>query len=89
FSDHTRNTLDLSSVPVVKKRSHLPIVVDPSHAAGTREFVAPLAKGAVGVGADGLMIEVHHEPEKALSDGPQSLRPAEFEALAREILGTR
>lgn len=89
FSDHTRNTLDLSSVPVVKKRSHLPIVVDPSHAAGTREFVAPLAKGAIGVGADGLMIEVHHEPEKALSDGPQSLRPAEFEALAREILRNR
>jgi len=89
FSDHTRNTLDLSSVPVVKKRSHLPIVVDPSHAAGTREFVVPLAKGAVGVGADGLMIEVHHEPEKALSDGPQSLRPAEFESLMQEVLTPR
>lgn len=89
FADHTRNTLDLSSIPVVKKLSHLPVVVDPSHAAGTREFVAPLAKGAVAVGADGLMIEVHHQPEKALSDGAQSLRPAELEELLKEITAMR
>jgi len=85
FADHTRNTLDLSAIPVVKSLSHLPVVVDPSHAAGIREFVPPLAKAAVGVGADGLMIEVHHEPEKALSDGAQSLRPDEFQALMEKI----
>ena len=86
FASHLRNTLDLGSIPVVKKLSHLPVVADPSHAAGIREFVAPLARGAVGVGVDGLMIEVHHEPEKALSDGPQSLLPEQFENLMREIL---
>lgn len=85
FSDHTRNTLDLSSVPVVKSLSHLPVIVDPSHAAGTRDFVVPLARGAAGVGADGLMIEVHHQPDKALSDGPQSLLPETFEGLMEEL----
>jgi len=85
FAVHMRNTLDLGSIPVVKKLSHLPVLVDPSHAAGIREFVAPLAKGAASVGADGLMIEVHHEPEKALSDGPQSLLPEEFDRLMKEI----
>ena len=86
FETMTRHTLDLSAVSVLKRESHLPVVVDPSHAAGVREFVPPLAKGAVGVGADGLMIEVHHQPEKALSDGPQSLRPEEFEKLMAEIM---
>jgi 3-deoxy-7-phosphoheptulonate synthase len=85
FADHTRNTLDLSAIPVVKSLSHLPVVVDPSHAAGIREFVPALAKAAVSVGADGLMIEVHHDPERALSDGAQSLRPEEFETLMGEI----
>ncbi len=87
FADHMRNTLDLSSIPTVKRLSHLPIIVDPSHAAGVREFVAPLSRGAMGVGADGLMIEVHHEPEKALSDGAQSLRPEEFGRLVGELTG--
>ncbi len=73
FSDHTRNTLDLSSVPVVKKMSHLPVIVDPSHAAGVREFVPPLSYGAKGVGAHGIIVEIHPDPAKALSDGAQSL----------------
>jgi len=85
FADHTRNTLDLSAVLAVKQLSHLPVVVDPSHAAGRRDLVAPLAKAAVVVGADGLMIEVHHQPEKALSDGPQSLLPDQFAKLAKQI----
>ncbi len=87
FADHIRNMLDLGSIPAVKRLSHLPVIVDPSHAAGVREFVAPLSRGSVGVGADGLIIEVHHQPEKALSDGAQSLRPEEFQTLARELLG--
>ncbi|MBE7044967.1 MAG: 3-deoxy-7-phosphoheptulonate synthase [Ruminococcaceae bacterium] len=78
FEPSTRNTFDLSAIPVVKELSHLPIIADPSHAAGTRKYVAPLANGAVAAGADGLMIEVHNCPEKALSDGEQSLTPAEF-----------
>src|SRR5882757_8826265 len=85
FADHTRNTLDLSIVPAVKKRSHLPIFVDPSHGTGKRHKVLPLSRAAVAVGADGLLIEVHHEPEKALSDGMQSLLPEEFIALADEM----
>jgi len=85
FSDHSRNTLDLSAVLAVKQLSHLPVVVDPSHAAGRRDQVIPLAKAAVVIGADGLLVEVHHQPEKALSDGPQSLRPEQFTALVKEI----
>lgn len=85
FETSTRNTLDLSAVPVVKRRSHLPIVVDPSHAAGDRDLVAPLAFAAAAVGADGVMVEIHPEPEKALSDGPQSLRLDQFEALAAAL----
>ncbi len=81
FADHTRNTLDLSSIPFVKRVSHLPIVVDPSHAAGTWEFVIPLSLGAKGVGADGLLVEVHPDPARALSDGPQSLTIARFDEL--------
>jgi len=82
FGDHSRNTLDLSAVLAVKSLSHLPVIVDPSHAAGRRDQVPPLSMAAVMVGADGLMIEVHHEPEKALSDGPQSLYPEQFDKLA-------
>ena len=85
FADHTRNTMDLSAIPTVKKLSHLPVLADPSHAAGVREFVPPLARGAVAVGADGVMIEVHHDPAHALSDGPQALHPEEFASLVREL----
>lgn len=85
FADHSRNTLDLSSVPVVQKESHLPVIVDPSHAAGRRDQVIPLSRAAVAVGAHGLMVEVHHAPESALSDGAQSLYPQQFESLCREI----
>ncbi len=85
FADHTRNTLDLSAIPVVKKQSHLPILVDPSHAAGTWEFVIPLSLGARGVGADGLMVEVHPDPAAALSDGAQSLTFARFDELLEKL----
>jgi 3-deoxy-7-phosphoheptulonate synthase len=85
FSDFSRNTLDLAVVPAVKKISHLPILVDPSHGTGRRDKVAPLSRAAVAVGADGLMVEVHHDPDRALSDGPQSLTPAMFEALVKDL----
>jgi len=78
FADHTRNTLDLSIVPAVQRLSHLPILVDPSHGTGKRNKVVPMARAAVAVGADGVMVEVHHQPELALSDGPQSIYPAQF-----------
>jgi 3-deoxy-7-phosphoheptulonate synthase len=83
FVRHSRNTLDLSAVPVIMKESHLPVIVDPSHAAGYRDQVIPLGRAAVAVGAHGLMVEVHHAPEEALSDGAQSLYPEQFEALCR------
>ncbi len=85
FSDNTRNTLDLSAIPSIKEVSHLPIIVDPSHAAGRREYVISLSKGAIAVGADGLLVEVHHDPSHALSDGMQSLYPQQFEELMKEI----
>ncbi|MCJ7425750.1 MAG: 3-deoxy-7-phosphoheptulonate synthase, partial [Dehalococcoidales bacterium] len=85
FADNTRNTLDLSAIPSIKEVSHLPIVVDPSHAAGLREYVIPLSKGAIAVGADGLLVEVHHDPLHALSDGMQSLYPEQFGELMEEI----
>jgi 3-deoxy-7-phosphoheptulonate synthase len=85
FVHHSRNTLDLSAVSVVLKESHLPIIVDPSHAAGVRDQVVPLSRAAVAVGAQGLMVEVHHAPEKALSDGAQSLYPRQFERLCRQV----
>jgi 3-deoxy-7-phosphoheptulonate synthase len=85
FTDHTRNTLDLSIVPAVKRISHLPIIVDPSHGTGKRHKVAPMSRAAVAVGADGLIIEVHDQPEKALSDGPQALLPEAFGELMREL----
>jgi 3-deoxy-7-phosphoheptulonate synthase len=85
FSDFSRNTLDLAVVPAVKKRSHLPILVDPSHGTGKRHKVLPLSRAAVAVGADGLLVEVHHEPENALSDGVQSILPEEFAGLAEEV----
>jgi 3-deoxy-7-phosphoheptulonate synthase len=85
FEPYTRNTLDISAVPVVKRLSHLPIIVDPSHATGKRDLVPPLAKAALVAGADGLMVEVHPEPEKARSDGPQSLRLADFQKMMDEL----
>jgi 3-deoxy-7-phosphoheptulonate synthase len=85
FADHTRNTLDLSIVPAVKRISHLPIIVDPSHGTGKRHKVAPLSRAAVAVGSDGLMIEVHDQPENALSDGPQALLPQMFSELMQEL----
>jgi len=85
FSDTTRNTLDLSAIPSIKEVSHLPIIVDPSHAAGRREYVIPLSKGAIAVGADGLLVEVHHDPSRALSDGMQSLYLQQFGELMKEI----
>ena len=85
FETATRNTLDISAVPVIRAKSHLPIIVDPSHATGVRDYVAPLAKCAVSAGADGLMIETHPCPEKALSDGPQSLTFPQFDALCNEL----
>ncbi|PKM79863.1 MAG: 3-deoxy-7-phosphoheptulonate synthase [Firmicutes bacterium HGW-Firmicutes-14] len=85
FETYTRNTLDLSAVPLIKQLSHLPVIVDPSHATGEWRLVAPLSKGAVAVGADGLLVEVHPNPMKALCDGPQSLTPDNFRQLMREL----
>src|SRR5215813_10571369 len=85
FADHTRNTLDLSIVPAVQQRSHLPIIVDPSHGTGKRAKVIPLARAAIAVGADGIMVEVHNQPEQALSDGPQALLPEMFKQLVAEV----
>jgi len=85
FTDNTRNTLDLSSIPSIKKASHLPVIVDPSHAAGQRDYVIPLSRAAIAIGADGLIVEVHHDPAHALSDGMQSLYPEQFEELMKEI----
>jgi 3-deoxy-7-phosphoheptulonate synthase len=85
FETSTRFTLDLNAVPVLKKLSHLPVVVDPSHGTGHWDLVAPMAKGAVACGADGLIIEVHPRPEEALSDGPQSLKPSKFAQLMKEL----
>ena len=85
FEDATRNTLDISSIPVAKQLSHLPVIVDPSHAAGKWSYVGPLARAAVAAGCDGLIIEVHTHPEDALSDGAQSLIPANFSSLMRDL----
>ena len=85
FEPYTRNTLDLSAIPVIKNLTHLPIIIDPSHATGIREKVPPMARAAIAAGADGLMIEVHHDPDNALSDGPQSLYPKQFARLMRNI----
>ena len=85
FETATRNTFDISAIPVVKKLSHLPIVADPSHGAGRRDMVAQLARAAVAAGADGLIIEVHNDPDRALSDGAQSMYPAQFDRLMAEL----
>ena len=85
FAQHTRNTLDLAAVPAVQRISHLPVVIDPSHGTGKNHMVTPLARAGVAVGADGLIIEVHNQPERALSDGAQSLTLEQYEQLAREV----
>ncbi|MCG8605608.1 3-deoxy-7-phosphoheptulonate synthase [bacterium] len=85
FENYTRNTLDISAIPIVKKLSHLPIIADPSHATGRRDKVAPMARAAIAAGADGLLVEVHNNPEEALSDGAQSLYPEQFEKLMSEL----
>lgn len=85
FADHSRNTLDLSVVPAAQRLSHLPIIVDPSHGTGKRNKVGPLARAAIAVGADGLMVEVHNDPERALSDGAQSLYPEQFDELMTQV----
>lgn len=87
YETQTRNTLDISAVPVVRSLSHLPIIVDPSHGTGKWRLVAPMSKAAIAAGADGLMIEVHPRPDEALSDGPQSLTPSHFEELMSELTG--
>ena len=85
FETETRNTLDLSAIPILKQLSHLPVFVDPSHSTGKWELVAPMALAGVAAGADGLLIEVHPQPEVALCDGPQSLKPDKFSALMRNL----
>ena len=87
FADTTRNTLDISAIPSIKEVSHLPVIVDPSHAAGRREYVIPLSRAAIAVGADGLIVEVHNDPPHSISDGRQSLYPEQFAALMKEIRG--
>ena len=89
FETATRNTLDLSAIPVLKNKSHLPVIVDPSHGTGHRELVAPMALAAAAAGADGLIIEVHNDPAHALCDGPQSLTPEQFASLAGRIKAVR
>jgi len=84
FADHSRNTLDLAIIPSVKALSHLPVLVDPSHGTGRRDKVVPLARAAIAAGADGVMVEVHHEPHRALSDGPQAILPDEFAGLVKD-----
>ena len=85
FETYTRNTFDISAIPVIHKRSHLPIIADPSHATGIRDKVLPMARAAVAAGADGIMVEVHNHPEKALSDGPQALLPEQFSELMKQL----
>ena len=85
FEDYTRNTLDISMIPAIKELSHLPVIIDPSHAAGMARFVSPLSKAAVAAGADGLIIEVHNDPARARCDGPQSLTMEAFDSLMKEL----
>ena len=85
FESYTRNTFDISAIPVVQKLSHLPIIADPSHATGRRDKVAPMARAAVAAGADGLIIEVHCDPDHAMSDGAQSMFPSQFDKLMAEL----
>jgi 3-deoxy-7-phosphoheptulonate synthase len=85
FENYTRNTMDISAIPILKKLSHLPVIADPSHGTGIRDKVAPMARAAVAAGADGLMVEVHYDPERALSDGAQTLFVEQYHALVGEL----
>ncbi len=85
FENYTRNTMDISAIPIVKKLSHLPIIADPSHGTGRRDHVLPMARAAVAAGADGLIVEVHHDPDKAVSDGAQTLKPEQFTELMQQV----
>lgn len=89
YESFTRNTLDISAIPIVKRLSHLPVVVDPSHASGKSWLVEPLAMAAAAAGADGLIIEVHNDPPHALSDGAQSLTPAQFDGVAKKVFAIK
>lgn len=89
YETAVRNTLDLSAIPMIKKKSHLPVIVDPSHATGIRFMVEPMALAAIAAGADGLMVEVHNNPAKALCDGPQSLTPKGFDQMMKKVTKTR
>lgn len=89
FETATRNTLDVTAIPFLKEKTHLPVLVDPSHAAGMYRMVKPLSMASVAAGCDGLLIEVHNNPEAALCDGPQSLKPDKFEELAKQLHGLR
>ena len=89
YETFTRNTLDISAIPIIKKLSHLPVIVDPSHASGKSCLVEPLAMAAVAAGADGLIIEVHNDPPHALSDGAQSLTPKQFDGVAKKVFGLK
>jgi 3-deoxy-7-phosphoheptulonate synthase len=85
FENYTRNTMDISAIPIVKKLSHLPIIADPSHGTGRRDHVLPMARAAIAAGADGLILEVHHDPDKAVSDGAQTLKPEQFTELMQQV----
>ena len=85
FETSTRNTMDIAAVPVLKRLTHLPVIADPSHGTGKREYVLPMARAAVAAGADGLLVEVHHDPDRALSDGAQTLRPDQFADMMRQV----
>lgn len=85
FENYTRNTLDISMIPAIKELSHLPVIIDPSHAAGMSRFVSPLSRAAVAAGTDGLIIEVHNDPARAKCDGPQSLTMEAFDSLTKEL----
>jgi 3-deoxy-7-phosphoheptulonate synthase len=85
FENYTRNTMDISAIPVIRKLSHLPVVADPSHGTGRRDLVAPMARASVAAGADGLLMEVHHDPDHALSDGAQTLYPAQYVELMKQL----
>jgi 3-deoxy-7-phosphoheptulonate synthase len=89
FEHYTRNTMDISAIALLKEKTHLPIIADPSHAAGIARMVRPLALAAVAAGADGLMIEVHNDPKRALCDGPQSLTPEQFDDVAKRVFAIR
>jgi 3-deoxy-7-phosphoheptulonate synthase len=85
FETSTRNTMDISAIPVLKRLTHLPVIADPSHGTGKRDYVIPMARAAIAAGADGLLVEVHPDPDRSVSDGAQTLRPDQFAAMMRDV----